>query len=89
MASPKPQRLTQKSWLDRYIRVQQTYDVDLAKILQRAANDAEREIKKNPRLAALNTQALAERAWFTRGNDSREDLPVYENALLAAPGSCC
>lgn len=46
MASPRPQRLTQKSWLERYIKLQQPYDVDLAKILQRAADDAEREIRK-------------------------------------------
>jgi tetratricopeptide (TPR) repeat protein len=53
--------------------------------MSRFAKEAERHLRKNPRLASLNTQALAERAWFTRGNDSHQDLPLYENALLAAP----
>lgn len=49
------------------------------------ARDAERHLRKNPRLASLNTQALVESTYFTRGGDSRADLPVYENALVAAP----
>lgn len=38
--------MTQKSWLDRYIKVQQTYDLNLNRILMRAASDADREIRK-------------------------------------------
>lgn len=67
MASPRPQKLTQKSWLDRYIRVQQTYDVDLAKILQRAANDAEREIKKLQLKSGIGAATRAAQLTGSRG----------------------
>ena len=49
------------------------------------AREAEAHLRKNPRLASLNTQALVEKAFMTQGNDSRVDLPIYENAMLAAP----
>lgn len=67
MASPKPQRLTQKSWLDRYIRLQQTYDVDLAKILQRAAADAEREIRKLKMKEGIGAATRAAQLTGSRG----------------------
>lgn len=67
MASPRPQRLTQKSWLDRYIRLQQTYDVDLARILQRAAADAEREIRKLQMKEGIGAATRAAQLTGSRG----------------------
>lgn len=46
MATRTPSKLTQKSWLDKYIKTQQKFDVDLFKILEQAARDAEREMRK-------------------------------------------
>lgn len=71
MASPKPQRLTQKSWLDRYIKLQQSYDADLFKILQRAAADAEREIRKLQMKQGIGAATRAAQLTSSRGSIGR------------------
>jgi Tfp pilus assembly protein PilF len=50
------------------------------------AKSAEKQLRKNPRLASLNSLALGERGWFPgRAGKKRDALREYENALIAAP----
>jgi hypothetical protein len=71
MASQLPSKLTQKSWLDRYIKVQQSYDKDLFRILERAASDAEREIKRLQLKDGIGAATRAAQLTSARGSIGR------------------
>ncbi len=64
-------KLSQKSWLDRYIRLQQSYDKDLIKILEQAARDAEREMRKFQMKEGIGAAVRARQLTAARGSIGR------------------
>jgi len=78
MASLKPEKLTQKSWLDRYIKVQKTYDSDLVRILQKAASDVEREIRKQQMKQGIGAATRAAQLMSARGSIGRTLAYVWK-----------
>lgn len=67
MASPLPQR----SWLTRYVSLQQKYDKRLLQILSQAATDAERAIKKYKDKEGIGAQVRVAQLMGARGAINR------------------
>lgn len=71
MATRIPSKLTQKTWLDTYIKTQQKFDADLFKILEQAARDADREVRKLQMKEGIGAAVRVRQLMGARGGISR------------------